>query len=59
MIETRRQKAITEPIKKNCKEDRVKIIEIFLKMGKLKKQIILTIKTKICKTKREKEKRNI
>ena len=26
-------------------------------MGKLKKEIILTIKTKICKTKREKEKK--
>ena len=32
-----KQKIFTQPITKNCKKDRESIIEIFLKMRKLKK----------------------
>ena len=48
---------ITKPINKNCKKDRVSTIEIFLKMRNLKKEIMLTLKIKICQTQIEKEKR--
>ena len=47
-------------IKKQYKKERKSYsIEFFLCMRKLKKEIILTTKTKICQIKIEKEKRNI
>ena len=46
-------------MKKNCRKDRKITIEIFLKMGKQKKGIMLTIETEACQMKKEKEKKNI
>ena len=48
-------KIISKPIKKNCKKDHENIIEIFLKLRKLKKEIILTLEPKICQTHIEKK----
>lgn len=41
-----KEKIITKPIKRNCKEDCKSIIKTFLKMKKLKKQILSTIEKK-------------
>ena len=40
-----KQKIFTQPITKNCKKDRESIIEIFLKMRKLKKENKSMLKT--------------
>ena len=45
-------------MKKNSKKDCKNIIEIFLKIKKFKKYIMLTIEIKICHMKIEKEKKN-
>ena len=47
------------PLKKNYKKDGKSIKEIFLKMKKLRKEIMLTLEIKICQMKIEKEKKNI
>ena len=49
----------TKPIKKNYKKVRTVIIEIFLEMRKLKKEIMLAIEIEMCKLKIEKKKKNI
>ena len=51
-----KQKSIT-PLKKNCKKDHESIIEIFVNMRKLKKEIMFTPKIKICQMRIEKGKR--
>ena len=53
----RKQIIITKSIKKNNKKDRESIIEIFLKIRKLKKEIMLTMEIKTCQMKIVKEKR--
>ena len=52
-----KQKSITKPIKKNYKKDCKTIIEIFLKMEKSKKEMMLTIEIKIHQIRIEKEKK--
>ena len=49
----------TKPIKKNYPKYCESIIEFFLKMKKLIKQIMLTLEVKIYQMKIEKEKKNI
>ena len=58
-IKKQEQKIINKPTNKNCKKDQVSIIEIFLNMRKLKKEIMLAVKIKICQTQIEKEEKNI
>ena len=45
-VKFQKEKIITKPIKRNCKEDCKSIIKTFLKMKKLKKQILSTIEKK-------------
>ena len=45
------------PLKKNYKKDGKSIKEIFLKMKKLRKEIMLTLEIKVCQMKIEKEKK--
>ena len=52
-------KNITKPIKTKYKKDSESIIDIFLKMRKLKKEIMRTLEIKICQMQIEKEKKNI
>ena len=52
-----KQKSITKPVKKNYKKDCKTIIEIFLKMEKSKKEMMLTIEIKIHQIRIEKEKK--
>ena len=47
----KQKNSINKPLKKNYKKDGESIIEIFLKMRKLTKEIMLTIEIKICQTK--------
>ena len=54
-----KSKIITKVIKKNCKKDRMSNIEIILKIRKLKKEVILALKIKVCQTQIKKEKKNI
>ena len=49
-----KQKTIIKAINK---KDHESIIEVFLKMRTLKKEVILTLEIKICQTPLEKEKR--
>ena len=46
-------------IRKNYKTDHEGIIEIFLKMRKLRWEIILALEIKICQMKIDKEKKNL
>ena len=52
-------KNITKPIKTKYKKDSESIIDIFLKMRKLQKEIMRTLEIKICQMQIEKEKKNI
>ena len=54
-MEKQEHKTITRPRKKNCKKYRVSIIEIFLKMNILEKEIMLALKIKIFQTQTEKK----
>ena len=54
-----KSKIITKVTKKNCKKDRMSNIEIILKIRKLKKEVILALKIKVCQTQIKKEKKNI
>ena len=54
----RNQKIITKPIKKSFKEDyQGNIIEIFPKMIKLRREIMLTLEIKLCQRRQRKVKR--
>ena len=55
-IKNKKRNKPTKPTKKSYKKDRERTTEIFMKMRKLKKEIMLTIEINICKTKTEKEK---
>ena len=52
-----KQKTITKLIKKNYKKDCESIIEIFLKMRKSEKEIMLTLEIIVCQTQIENKKR--
>ena len=41
------EKIINKAIKKNCKKDRASTIKIFLKITKIKQEIMLTLKIKV------------
>ena len=47
-LKNKNKKNITKQIKKSYKKDCNNIIEIFLKIGKLKKEVMLALKIKIC-----------